>query len=102
MDKIKNLLNWLKKNWYWLLVVPVIFYGIYKAAKFAVIMFSDDDSGPDLTELERTQNDEIEKLNRQKEEERKKIEEEAKKKRDELSSGEKKPADVFNDELDGK
>jgi len=102
MIKIKNFIKWLKKNWYYFLIVPAIFYVIYKAAKFAVIMFSNDDGSPDLTELERTQNDEMERLSRKREEERKRIEEEAKRKREELSSGEKKPADVFNDELNGK
>ena len=96
MNKIKK---WMKNNWYYLFIVPAIFYGIYKIAKFAVIMFSTDNGGPDVTRQERNKDDKLRKIEKEKEEERIKIKEEANKKKKELSSGEKDPADIFNEEL---
>lgn len=95
---MNKILTWIKSNWMWLLIIPGVLFVIFRFAKYLVIAY---DLELGLPYIVRKKEKELEKkLDNSKEELDKKIDK-IEEKRDEeyskVTSGEKTPADVFNE-----
>lgn len=100
-----KVIRWIKRNWYYLLIVPAIIVAIVYLFKIsaAVLSGSDDIAGnPDTTETDRQIQDIHNNVDREFDKKEKDIKKEHEENLNELSSGDKKPSDIFNEEIFGK
>ncbi|HEW91216.1 MAG TPA: hypothetical protein ENF81_01555 [Thermotogaceae bacterium] len=96
---MKKVIEWIKKYWWLLLIVPALFVAVTYLVRIFIIIFSEKIGIPDLSGLEREFNEQDKKLDELERDTEMKIIKE----RDELwkriDSGNPTPADIFNEEI---
>ena len=95
---MSKIILWVKSNWMWLLIIPGVIYAILKFAKYLVIAYDLELGLPYFVrKKEKELEDKLDKKEEELKEDIKKVEDNRDEQWKKVTSGEKKPADVFND-----
>jgi len=94
-------MKWFKKNWKYLLIVPIVLISLLWVVRTIISIISSRTGGPDLSDLERAYKTESDRIRDNEIEVTRKIAQERDEQWRKIDAGESSPADVFNDELKG-